>query len=352
MTDALRPRAAVQKMAAYAPPTGHREGKLRLDFNENTVGCWPAVAEFLRTTISESELAVYPEYESAKKELAAHFAVQEGEMLLTNGTDEAIQVVTNTYVDEGDEVIILEPSYAMYRFYAELAGAKIRPLSYQAGTLAFPKGELLATVSANTRVILLSNPNNPTGTAVDLETIERILQSAPGAAVLIDEAYFEFFGVTALPLLARYPNLIVSRTFSKAYGMAAMRVGCLFSDARNIAAMGKAQSPYSVNMLAARAARVAINQHEDVSRYVTEVLSARAWFSRELDRLRIPFHPSSANFLLLRLGEHAEEMCAHLKEAGILVRNRSHELPGCVRVTIGTHEQMRFVVEKLEQLWT
>ena len=155
-------------------------------------------------------------------------------MLLTNGTDEAIQVLVNTYVDDGDEVIILRPSYAMYRFYAEVAGANIREIDYTPGTLAFPLAQLLDSISPITRAILIANPNNPTGTAITIPAIRQILERTPQAAVLIDEAYYEFSGITALPLVKDYPNLFVSRTFSKVYGMAAMRIGCLFSQAANV----------------------------------------------------------------------------------------------------------------------
>ena len=351
MSEPLQPREAVKQMAPYSPPTAGREGKLRLDFNENTVGCSPTVAEFLRTHIGPEPLAVYPEYVDAKAELARHFGVREDQMLLTNGTDEAIQVLINTFINADDEVIILEPSYAMYRFYTELAGARIATVSYRAESLAFPSEELLSAITTSTRAILISNPNNPTGTAIGLPEIERVLQAAPQAAVLIDEAYFEFYGVTALPLIARYANLVVTRTFSKAYGMAAMRLGCLFSDARNLAFAHKAQSPYSVNMLAALAARVAIADRDYVSSYVSDVLAARDWLCGELDRLRIPFYPSAANFVLLRVGARAGEICEQLRALGVLVRNRGHELPGCVRVTVGTREQMRRLVTELERVW-
>ncbi len=150
-------------------------------------------------------------------------------MLLTNGTDEAIQVMINTYVDDGDDVLLLHPSYAMYRFYSELAGGKVREHSYRPDDLSFPLDEFLAAIRPDTRAILIANPNNPTGTGIDLASIRRILEAAPHAAVLIDEAYFEFCGVTALGLIREYPNLFVSRTFSKVYGMAAMRCGCIFS---------------------------------------------------------------------------------------------------------------------------
>jgi len=349
--DPLRPRAAVLAMAAYSPPTGGRADKLRLDFNENTVGCSPKVSEFLKARLSEGELAVYPEYSETMRELAAHFGVAETEMVLTNGTDEAIQVLINTYVDDNDEVIILQPSYAMYKFYAELAGANIREVRYLKDSLAFPLEELLEQIRPETRAVLISNPNNPTGTGVNLDGIKRILERASGAAVLIDEAYYEFFSTTALPLLGEYPNLFVSRTFSKAYGMASMRLGCLFSGAENIATAHKAQSPYSVNMLAALAARVAVRDSQYVTSYVAEVLAARALLYTGLETLGIPYYRSEGNFVLVRFGTRATEVRDRLGAAGVLVRDRSHDLTGCVRVTVGTTEQTQHFLAELERLW-
>ena len=336
-------------MAPYSPPTAGRAGKLRLDFNENTTGCSPRVIEFLRGHISAEDLAVYPEYGEARPELAAFFGVRPEELLLTNGTDEAIQVVLNTYVDDGDEVLLLRPSYAMYRFYAEVAAARIREIPYRAETLEFPLEELLAAIGPATRAVFVATPNNPTGTGVSLDGVEKILAQAPGAAVMIDEAYYEFCGVTALPLLARYPNLLVSRTFSKVYGMAAMRLGCLFSQAANIAYLRKAQSPYSVNALAALATRAAIRDRDYIARYVEEALAARALLCRELDRLKIRYYPSQANFVLVHFGARAIEICDRLREAGVLVRDRSYELPGCVRITVGTREQIRCLTAFLEE---
>ena len=351
MSDPLQPRDAVQRMTPYSPPTGGRRDKLRLDFNENTVGCSPAVAEFLRTCVSDGPLSVYPEYSEPLDALTRHFGAREGEMLLTNGTDEAIQVLINTFVDDSDEVLILQPSYAMYRFYAELAGASIREVRYRAETLAFPLEELFAAITPQTRAILISNPNNPTGTAVKPDVVEQILWHAPHAAVLIDEAYFEFFGWTALPLIGERPNLFVSRTFSKAYGMASMRLGCVFSNPDNIGLMRKAQSPYSVNMLAALAARVAVNDREYVSNYVKEVLAARDLLYAGLERLGIPFYRSEGNFVLVRFGPRAAEVRDKLAAGGVLVRDRSHELAGCVRVTVGTREQTTRFLSELERIW-
>ena len=144
---AIRPRRAVQAMAPYSPPTGGRGGKLRLDFNENTVGCSPRVIAAIRDQLTPGCLAVYPEYGEAKEAVAAYFGVAPSQFVFTNGTDEAIQVFINTYVDDGQEVLVLKPAYAMYRFYAEVAGAAVREIGYRAEDLAFPLGELLEAIS-------------------------------------------------------------------------------------------------------------------------------------------------------------------------------------------------------------
>ncbi len=347
----LQPREAVLNMEPYSPPTGGRSGKLRLDFNENTIGASPAVVECLRDRLSREGLAVYPEYVEVKRDLAEFFGVAEDDFILTNGTDEAIQVLINTYVDDDDEVIVLDPSYAMYRFYAEVAGASVRRIAYRRETLAFPFEELLEAITPETRAVLIANPNNPTGTGTSRANIEKILARAVNAAVLIDEAYYEFSGVTALPVIDDYPNLFVSRTFSKVYGMAAMRIGCLFSQSGNVDFLHKAQSPYSVNAIAALAVRAAIRDTAYVEKYVTEVLAARELLYVGLEKLGIPFFESRGNFVLFQAGERAIPVRDELRRRGVLVRDRSYEIPGCVRVTVGTREQVRTFLKELTAIW-
>jgi len=338
-------------MAPYHPPSAGRAGKLRLDFNENTVGASPRVVEAITRYLQPDALTIYPEYTRVKPKLAKFFGVNEDQFILTNGTDEAIQVLVNTYVDDNDEVIILRPSYAMYRFYSEVAGAAIKEIDYAPGTLAFPLDDLLNAITGRTKAILISNPNNPTGTATDLASIEKILTRAPNAAVLIDEAYYEFCGITALPFLPGHPNLFVSRTFSKVYGMAAMRIGCLFSQASNVSYLHKAQSPYSVNMLAALAAEAAVEDSEYVANYVAEALRAREILRAGLERLGIKQAASSANFILGYFGGRAIEVRDALREKAILVRDRSYEIPGAVRITAGTCAQAQAVLDELERIW-
>jgi len=350
MSVALQPREAVLRMAPYSPPSGGREGKLRLDFNENTVGCSPGVIEALTQYLTADHLSIYPEYAEATHKLARFFGVAEDEFILSNGTDEAIQVLVNTFVEPGQEVLLLKPSYAMYRFYAELAGASVREVEC-AEDLSFPLDRFVGAIQPSTRAILIANPNNPTGAALDQNQIRAILEAAPQAVVLIDEAYFEFFGVSVLGWIRDYPNLFVSRTFSKVYGMAAMRCGCLFSSAGNMQWARKAQSPYSVNMLAAIAACAAVEDTEYRKNYVEEVLAARKMVWDGLTRLGIRCFPTAANFILFYAGDRAIPIRDALRERGILVRDRTYEIPGCVRVTIGTRAGAERFMAELWQLW-
>jgi histidinol-phosphate aminotransferase len=348
---AIQPRPAVLSMAPYSPPTAGRAGKLRLDFNENTVGCSPKVIEALKAGVEPGDLAVYPEYDTARQSVADYFEVRPEQFLFTNGTDEAIQVFVNTYVDDGQEVVLLRPSYAMYRFYSEVAGAKICEVDYPQPGMDFPLQALLDAITPDTRAVMVANPNNPTGTGVGLLGIERILHRAKNAVVLVDEAYYEFSGVTAIGEIARVPNLFVCRTFSKVFGMAAMRIGCLFSHEANIAYLHKAQSPYSVNSMAILAAQAAVADREYIQQYVAEVLAARELLCVGLEKLGITYVPSSGNFVLGRFGDRAVEVRDALRGRAILVRDRSYEAPGCVRITVGTREQTRTLLAALEEIW-
>jgi histidinol-phosphate aminotransferase len=338
-------------MAPYHPPTAGRAGKLRLDFNENTVGCSPKVIEALTRQVTAADLSVYPEYGPAKETVARYFEVQPDQFVFTNGTDEAIQVFINTYVDDEQEVLILTPAYAMYRFYAEVAGANVIAIPYPQPGMEFPLETLLAAITPKTRAILISNPNNPTGTGLSLAEVKRILEQAPHAAVLIDEAYYEFSGVTALGEINNFPNLFVSRTFSKVFGMAGLRLGCLFSQPANIEYLHKAQSPYSVNSLAVLAAQAAVSDTDYVRNYVAEVLASRDMLCAGFDKLGITYVPSAANFVLGRFGSRAIEVRDRLRDQAILVRDRSYEAAGCVRITAGTREQTRRLLAALEEIW-
>lgn len=354
MTDPAAPRVrrAIDAMQPYSPPTSGRAGMLRLDFNENTRGCSPQVIDALQQFVTADFLTVYPEYESARSVIAGFFGVSSDELTFSDGTDEAIHVLLQTFIEPGDEVLIPTPAFPMFKFYSQIADATPVVVPYPESDLSFPIEGLLAAITPQTRAIIIANPNNPTGTVIDLATVERILQAAPGTVVLIDEAYFEFFGVTALKLLPRYSNLFVSRTFSKAYGLAGLRVGCLFSQSQNMAAIRKGQSPYSVSSVGIVAALAAIDDQDYLNAYVSEVVEARASLFATFEKLGIETFPSEANFILARFKDDDTALLVYdeLKKKGILVRPRVKEIARCVRFTVGDREQTARLIAGLEEI--
>jgi len=337
-------------MRPYNPPLEGRTDKLRMDFNENPIGCSPTVRRAL-ARLSSAEISAYPEQETVRRKMAAHFGVRPEELLLTNGTDDALHVVVSTFVEPRDAVLLVEPTYAMYRFYAELAGARIVAPRYGAD-MQFPWKETLAALRSGPRVFFLPNPNSPTGNLLSLPEIRRILAAAKRTMVVIDEAYFEFSGVTVIPWIRRHANLIVTRTFSKTAGLAGLRLGCIFVNRDLAASMRKAQSPYPVNAAALVAAEAAMKDRAFIARTVREVRRGRRELERGLARLGLRYFPSGGNFVLVRFGERAKPVVAALDREGILLRDRSGDFAGegYVRITVGTLGHTRRLLRQLERI--
>src|SRR5204862_2154905 len=223
----LKARESIRTLKGYHPPLGDREG-LRLDFNENTVGCSPHVLDRLRTLTGE-DIARYPVRDRVEPLVAGHLGVRPEELLLTNGTDEAIHLVCETYLEPGDEALIVVPTFAMFEIYVSATGATVISIPAPA-SFEFPTSAVISAITPRTRFIAVANPNNPTGTFVPVKDLLTIAEAAPDAAILIDEAYFHFAGETAAPKWRDVSNLFVSRTFSKVYGMAGLRIGVLMGN--------------------------------------------------------------------------------------------------------------------------
>jgi histidinol-phosphate aminotransferase len=331
----LSPREAIRTLPSYHPPLGGRDG-LRFDFNENTVGCSPRVLERLRQ-FGPEQLARYPEREPVEATVADFLGIKASELLLTNGVDEAIHLLCETYLEPGDEALIVVPTYSMYRIYIMAVGAQV--IGVPAGEdFRFPTEEVCTRVTQRTRLIAIANPNNPTGTVAPPEDLLRIAHSAPAAAMLVDEAYFEFYGQTLLPKCREIPNLFVTRTFSKAYGLAGLRIGVLVGDPDQIRAVRRVSSPYNVNAVALACLPEALADQAYIQQYVSEVRQSRARLERSLEAIGIHYWPSQANFVLARVGSAA--FIEQMRRRGILVRDRSsdHGCEGCVRITLGPRE--------------
>lgn len=334
------PRLRVQAMKEYHPPLGSRDS-LRLDFNENTLACSPRVREVLQQ-ITTASLTRYPERAPVEAIVAASLGRQPEQIALTNGVDEAIHVLFETFLDAGDELLLPVPTYTMYEVYATATEARIVTVQ-AADDMAFPYERLLAAITPKTKIIALANPNSPTGTTCTRTQILEIARRAPQAILLVDEAYFHFFGETVMDLVGTIPNLIVARTFSKAYGLAGLRLGLLAAPVELMCWIRRVLSPYSVNSLALACLVPALEDTEYLENYVAEVRAARSEFESALDAAGVRRWPSSANFILTDIGPRHAEFTRLMRDAGVLVRDRSAD-PGCdgrVRITIGTRAQMR-----------
>jgi histidinol-phosphate aminotransferase len=343
-------RKAVAHMRPYHPPLEGRDGTLRLDFNENPIGCSPLARQAIRN-LTAAAVSMYPEQESVRRELATFFGVHTNQLLLTNGTDEALHLIVDTFVEPADTVLLVEPTFAMYRFYSELAGARIHALRYGAA-MQFPIRALLAALRKKPRIFFLANPNNPTGGVLQPAELRRILNAARETLVVLDEAYFEFSGITILPWTRRRNNLVVTRTFSKAAGLAGLRLGCIFAN-RSIAELfRKAQSPYPVNVAALAAARATVRDQTFLRKTLREFRRSRKVLERGLTKLGIPFFPSAANFVLLFLGARAKEVVSSLAGQGTLIRDRSSDFGGAgyVRITFGRLSHTRRVLRQLKEI--
>ena len=349
----LSPTQRVGNVPAYHPPLAGREG-LRLDFNENTIGCSPRVLERLRSLTFE-DLARYPEREPIEAAVAEFLRVPKHDVLLTNGVDEAIHLLCQTYLDPGDEAIIVVPTYSMYRIYMASAGAEVIAIPADSD-FQLPINALRDRITSRTRMIAIANPNNPTGTYTPAEQLLEIARSAPHAAILIDEAYFEFCGQTILRQRFDVPNLFVTRTFSKVYGLAGLRAGVLIGPTDQMPSLRRVCSPYNVNAAALACIPCAIADHPYIERYVTETIQSRRGLESALQASRIPYWPSQANFVLARIGStksaaqtFVEQMCRR----GILVRDRSadYACEGCVRFTVGPAEHTKRLLAALDEVF-
>ena len=334
------PRLRVQQMKEYHPPLGSRD-MLRLDFNENTVACSPKVREVL-SRISTGDLTRYPEREPVEALVAGHLGLAPAQIALTNGVDEAIHVLFETFLEAGDEVLLPVPTYTMYEVYASSTDACVVPIQ-AAADLQFPFERLLAAITPRTKIIAVANPNSPSGSVATRDQLIELALRAPQAVVLVDEAYFHFHGESVLDLLDKTPNLIVARTFSKAYGLAGLRLGLLAGAVGLMRWIRRVLSPYSVNSLALACLPAALEDAAYLEWYVSEVLAARAEFEAVLDEAQVRRWQSRANFVLADIGPHHAEFVQHMRAANVLVRDRSNDpgCDGCVRITIGTRQQMR-----------
>jgi histidinol-phosphate aminotransferase len=340
----------------YLRPTAET-GVLRLHLNENTSGCSPAALSAIRG-LSAQDLGRYPDYQQAIADLARVFGVPADYVLLTTGLDEGILAATAAAFRRRDgfvpEAIGVRPAFDMYETTVDALGGRLLtvPLDSQ---FQWRASSLLPLVGAATRIIFVTNPHNPSGCCVPVSEILELAARVRPAVVFVDEAYADFTHDTLLDpdVLRSMPNIVVGRTFSKAYGMAGLRIGALVATPETLQPIRKIVPPYSVNAVAAAALPAALADLQHTSRYVEEARQSRDLIEDACRRLGLAVAPSAANFMLVRVGGAASALAEALARRAIAVRDRSREpgSEGCLRVTAGRIADTRRFVAALEDAW-
>lgn len=330
---------------------------LRLHLNENTAGCSPAVLAALRA-LTAQDLALYPDYDDAVGSCAARLHVEAESLLLTNGLDEGILVAAISAFREGSraargEGLVVVPAFDMYAACTDAAGGSVVEVPL-GPSFEFPLDAVLAAVNERTRIVWLTNPNNPTGRAIPRDAIVRIARHAPHAIVFVDEAYVDFGGQSLVgdSVAAQFPRLVVGRTFAKAYGLAGVRAGAVIGQRETIARLRRVIPPYSLNVCAAAALPAAFGDTAHYDWYVRQVAESKALLYATFTERGIEHWRSDANFVLARFPGRSASIAASLAVRGVHVRDRSRD-PGCadcLRITAGVVDHTRRLLSALEEV--
>jgi histidinol-phosphate aminotransferase len=323
----------------------------RLHLNEHTGGCSPAVVRAIRR-LSRQDISVYPAYARATAACAGAFGLPAECILLTNGLDEGIMTAALALLPRaGADAVVVEPAYGMFGPSARLAGARVVSTS-PPPDLRFSLDGVRGAITPAARLLFVASPNNPTGEVVPARAIRGLTAAMPeGGSVFVDEAYADFEGRTVIGDLARAPNLVVGRTFAKAYGLAGMRIGCLVAQPAVIRRLRGAIAPFSVNVFAAAALEAALADRGYFDWYVGQVRTSRQLLYDSCARLGLKCWPSAANFVLVRVGD-APGVRSALAARGVHVRDRSAApgCDGCLRITAGLVDDTCAVIAALEEV--
>jgi len=343
--------AHIDQMSPYKPPLEGRDPEKfdLLDFNERTTPVSELIIKDIIAWLESGRLQMYPSYGDIESKIASLCGVDASKVMITNGSDQGIDLVFRSMCVPGSEVIIPGPSFAMYSQCAQIENALIHAPQYTVEN-GYPLNETLSLINDKTRVIVVSNPNNPCATSVDRESIIRLAEAAPSAAILVDECYFEYAKVTVVDLVEQYPNIVVTRTFSKTWGFPSLRIGYVVAAAENIEALLKVRGPYDINQVAVVAVNSALKHQDTITSYIEEVMTvSKPALETFLSDSGVFFWPSSANFIWAFFKD-AELMEEKIRNAGILVRPKVAADGNLgLRITIGTLQQTEHLISVLKE---
>lgn len=348
----ILPKKALRQIERIAHPVKSRSGKVTLERNERTVDFPPEIIEDLRTLMTGFVLRAYPEMDEFYEALSGWSGFSTGQLLATDGADGGLHRVFATYVSEDQEVVVLSPSYAMYPVYCQMYGARMRALTFNE-KLELPFEKVLASATPGTRLIALVNPNQPIECCYSLEEIRRLAErcAAYGILLLVDEAYYHFCTVTAAPLVREFENLVVARSFSKAFGLAGLRIGYLIAAPPTIKALRGLKPIYEINHLNAAIATYFLRRPGIVEEYVAAVQAGREVMTKFFARYGCTVYGKYSNTVLVGLPQYlsAASLTEALCSVGWLVRAETQPpTPNHLRITIGSADQMQQLCALIE----
>ena len=346
------PRKDIENLQPYSAPLEGRRNLLRLDFNENTIGPSPLVVQSLKE-ISRDEISIYPEYSGLKEKVVETLSkrnsrvdISSSEVGIFNGVDAAINAIFHAYGDSNDLMLTTSPTFGYYTPCAQMRGMKISSIPYVGKDFQYPFDSICKFINQNNpKILLICNPNNPTGTRLSPERIVEITKLSSGTLVVVDELYEAFTGDSVLPYVnfQKTHNLVVLRSLSKTAGLAGLRIGFAIGNSKVINIVSRVTGPYDVNRFAVTAAFAALNDQSYTDSYVKEVVKARDWIKNQFENHHIKHHIDGGNYFLLWPKSRPEQVEQKLKSSGILIRNmdKKKNLKGSIRVSIGTVDQMK-----------
>ena len=346
------PRQDIEDLKPYSAPLEGRRNLLRLDFNENTIGPSPIVIKSLRK-ISRDEISIYPEYAGLKEKVIetlikknSKINIKSSEVGIFNGVDAAINAIFHAYGDSNDLMLTTSPTFGYYTPCAQMRGMRINSIPYEGKDFKYPFDNICELISqTNPKILLICNPNNPTGTRLSPEKIIEITNISSKTLIVVDELYEAFTGDSVLPFVdfKKTPNLVVLRSLSKTAGLASLRIGFAFGNSKVINIVNRVTGPYDVNGFAVIAAFAALKDQSYIDKYVKKVLEARKWIKDTLEKNHVKHHIDGGNYFLLWPKSNPKQVEDKLKSSGILIRNmdKKENLKGSIRVSIGTIEQMK-----------
>lgn len=328
---------------------------MRLHLNENTAGCSPAVAAAL-SRLGRGDAGIYPDYGDAQRAVADALGVPAARVLLTNGMDEGILAATAAAFRDRTggipEGLGVRPAFDMYETLVTALGGRMITVPMDEA-FRLPADALRRAVTAETRIVFVTNPHNPSGALVRRDEIVALARAIAPVLLFVDEAYADFADESVLVdrNVTELPNMIVGRTFSKAYGLAGLRAGALVAHEDALAPMRRIVPPYSLNAWVAAVLPAAVADHGYRDWYVAQSAESRRLIADACGRLGLRTWPSDANFVLVRVGSGAAAVVAALAARGIRVRDRSREpgCEGCIRITAGIVDETARLIPALEE---